>query len=258
MDAISPLTGRVPRIAAPSRGESVPAPVVRKALRYTTVAALFSAVTAHLWFGYIVPARPSLALAVFSTALALPAATFAVWKVKDTIGKADRLSPARSGRMAVDHALEELRAEGYSVFHDLPVDGLAVDHVLVGRTGIYAIEIMTPRMPSPDAEVAYDGTQVVMDGEPPDRDPVTRAKAQAGRVRDRLRNATGIQFPVRPVVLYPGRSVRQPSRGCRQEVWVLNEGCFQAFLHRERPRLPRHAMHLAISRLSCWANRGRA
>lgn len=69
------------------------------------------------------------------------------------------------GRRAVGEELNQLRADGWSIFHDVPFDGkpgagaFHVDHVVVGPRGVYAIGIRTTR-----PRRAADGSEVVFDG----------------------------------------------------------------------------------------------
>ena len=49
--------------------------------------------------------------------------------------------------------LEDLRAQGYAVFHDIPGDGFNVDHALIGPAGIFAIETKTRAKPADLAEI---------------------------------------------------------------------------------------------------------
>lgn len=136
------------------------------------------------------------------------------------------------GERAVGQFLETLRSCGYLVLHDLPEDGYNVDHVLLGRSGIYAIETKTLSKPvGRDPRIVYDGRTVLVDGHTPDRDPVRQAAALADRVREIIREKTGESPDVRPVVLYPGWFIQ---RTCRSpSVWVLNEKYLPGWLDHE-------------------------
>src|SRR5689334_11974907 len=111
--------------------------------------------------------------------------------------------------------LEQLRAAGYRVFHDVKGgENFNIDHVLVGPGGVFAVETKTRSKPEGrDAKVVYDGECVRVDGMEPDRDPVEQARANADRVRDLLREMTGNWIRVRPVVVYPGWWVNQMPKG---------------------------------------------
>lgn len=253
MESAPAQEGRLHRTPGLSIQQRLLGPVAWKALAYTALAALISMLAAQQWFNYVVPTQPTLAAAVFSTALALPVGAFAVWKLRGTFAEADRLALARNGEIAVGQALEKMETKGYAAFHDIQADEFDIDHVLVGPTGIYSLETRTqPRPDEGDPVVRFDGSRVLVEGNEPHHDPVQQSRAQARWLRDKLRESTGIQFPVHPVVLYPGWLVEQPSEGTRRDVWVLNEQYLPVFLDHERQVLTEDSMDLARSRLSCW------
>jgi len=74
------------------------------------------------------------------------------------------------GERAVAQELEPLTREGYHVFHDAPVEKVEgsfnLDHVVVGPTGLFAIETKTRRKGRAreglaDHKVFYDGRQLI-------------------------------------------------------------------------------------------------
>ncbi|MGE5612382.1 MAG: nuclease-related domain-containing protein, partial [Bacillota bacterium] len=134
------------------------------------------------------------------------------------------------GEQAVGQMLEELRAKGYQVFHDLEEDGYNIDHILIGPGGVFAIETKT-RMKAKRGKVLYDGACILIDGQTPDRDPLRQAKAVARRVRDILKEQTGREVWVQPVVLFPGWYVEITVKA--PEVYVANDKWFMQSFERE-------------------------
>jgi len=118
----------------------------------------------------------------------------------------------RDGERAVGQFLDDkLPSLGYRVFHDLVGDSFNVDHVIVGPAGIFTIETKTISKPEKgETVVRYDGEKITVGGFTPDRDPLVQGKAQAAWVRDLVAEATGNDYEVRPVVLYPGWFVMTP------------------------------------------------
>lgn len=51
------------------------------------------------------------------------------------------------GERFVGEELTRLFAEGFEIYHDLPFDGFNIDHVLVGPSGVFAVETKTRRKP---------------------------------------------------------------------------------------------------------------
>lgn len=97
------------------------------------------------------------------------------------------------GEERVAGVLETLPAT-WHVFHDFVADGHHVDHVLVGPTGVYAIETKNWR-----GHVTLEGGEMVVDGVLADRSPLQQARRQADAVKTALRGA-GWEGEVVPVL----------------------------------------------------------
>ncbi len=157
-------------------------------------------------------------------------------KMVSTIRKMRRLKQVGDGEKVLGPSLETLRERGYRVLDGIVGNGFNIDHMLVGPTGIYTIETKTISKPARGSRtIVYDGEKISVDGFMPDRDPIIQAKAQAGRIRDFLKEEIAREIPVRPVVLYPGWFVKAPRNGCG--VWVLNPDHLPGFLQNEMTSL---------------------
>ena len=144
-------------------------------------------------------------------------------------GNGGRMLQAIRGERVVGQMLEELRADGYKVFHDLTQEGYNVDHVLVGPGGVFAVETKTWSKPATrKAEVHFDGEHLLVDGFAPERCPVRRR----GRVPTACgRSSSGrpaADVPVRPVVLFPSWWVNSNPK--RDQTWVLNPKLFVTWM----------------------------
>ncbi len=85
-----------------------------------------------------------------------------------------------------------------------------------------------------------------MAGHTPDRDPVAQAQASARRVRDILKQQTGEDVWVKPVVLFPGWFVERT--GVNKQIFVGNEKLFLAsfnYEHAEKRFTPEEVGELA-------------
>jgi hypothetical protein len=153
------------------------------------------------------------------------------------------LRQGMEGEKAVGQYLERLRERGYQVLHDIPGENFNIDHVLIGQAGIYVIETKTISKPrSGKAVIEYDGEQVKVNGLTPDRDPVTQARALTRWIKELIKESTGRDFPVRPVVLYPGWYITKQPRGA--EVWVLNPKGLPTFLDHAEKGITLEDVHL--------------
>ncbi len=166
--------------------------------------------------------------------LAVITILFLVRKMQKTIPLARQLRLGAIGEEAVGQFLDEkLRPMGCQVFHDILGDSFNVDHIVVGPTGVFAIETKTHSKPMKGAcNVKYDGEKITVNGATPDRDPIVQAKAEARWASDLLEQSTGRRFFVQPIVLYPGWYVDPMPPNA--EVWVLNDQAVPTFIRNAR------------------------
>ena len=127
------------------------------------------------------------------------------------------------GECAVGQELNQLVAEGFQVFHDLPFDSFNIDHVIVGPAGVWAVETKTRRKPAAikgaaKALVIYEG-QTLQFPWGRDRFGLDQAKHNAAALSKWLSAATGEFTPVAAMLVLPGWWVERKAYG---SVNVLN------------------------------------
>ena len=155
------------------------------------------------------------------------------------------------GEKTVGQSLEELRANGAVVFHDVVAKDFNVDHIVVSPKGIFVIETKTRSKPNGRrATVNYDGEKVLVDGNTPSRDPIHQVKAISSWVQDLIYESTGKSFPVRPVVLFPGWYVEALNPAAQRKVWVLNPKNLPSFMQHEKVDIPPEDVKLVAYHLS--------
>jgi hypothetical protein len=137
------------------------------------------------------------------------------------------------GERAVGQYLQgALLPLGYFVIHDVRGDNFNIDHVVIGPSGVFAIEVKTRSRPEQGrGKIVYDGRRVVVDGYMPDRDPIDQAQRAARSLQKILEERAGRKIPVRSVVLFPRRWIDRQPRGV--ETWALNEKAFIKFIECE-------------------------
>jgi hypothetical protein len=186
---------------------------------------------------------------VFSS-FAMLCILYAACRVLRALPTLRNLRQALDGERAVGQYLERLRERGFQVFHDVVGTGFNVDHVIVGTPGVFTVETKTWSKPrSGIAEISFDGQKLDIGGHVPDRDPIVQAKAQSRWLGDLLRESTGREVPVRPVVVFPGWFINSGPEAHR-EVWVLEPKALPAFLDSEPVRLTREDVKLTSFHLS--------
>lgn len=127
------------------------------------------------------------------------------------------------GERFVGAELDLLAAAGFQVCHDVPFGKWNIDHVVVGPTGIWAVETKSRRMPAADGRKIDWTVRVHADAlEFPwgrDRSGLEQAERNAKSLREWLARATGEKIDVKPVLALPGWMV---DRRTRNPVMVIS------------------------------------
>ena len=121
------------------------------------------------------------------------------------------------GEIAVGQELNQLMRDGYYVYHDFPAGKFNVDHIVVGASGVFAVETKARSKPTSkdrkaDARVKYDGRCLQFPNST-DVQSIDQAKRQAEWLSKWLRSAVGEAVKVRPVVALPGWFVKRTASG---------------------------------------------
>lgn len=101
------------------------------------------------------------AITLFFLVVAMFAAV-AERKIRSLLEKCRCCRLGFEGERYVAEELNQLMADGFRVFHDVPFDTYNIDHVLVGPTGVFVVETKTRRKPVSEQggkkfNVSFDG-----------------------------------------------------------------------------------------------------
>ncbi|MEQ9096266.1 MAG: nuclease-related domain-containing protein [Phycisphaerales bacterium] len=147
------------------------------------------------------------------------------------------------GERAVSLVLRDLERQGYSVFHDVPSlrrpNEANLDHVVIGPTGVFAIETKTIRKRGRQYTLEFCNDQISINDHPLCSDPIGQARAVADDLAYILDRFAGRKCAVQPVVAIPGWFVRADKTPWQQPVWVVNHNALVTLITSpHRPRLP--------------------
>ena len=129
--------------------------------------------------------------------------------------------------IVVGQHLNSLLAEGFEVFHDIIFTkgerSFNIDHVVVGPSGVFAVETKTRRKPKhlkgkEKAKVVFDGTHLAFPTFT-DQHGIDQAILNAETLSQELTKSTGDTVRAKPVLTLPGWFVERTGRG---ELLVLN------------------------------------
>ena len=196
----------------------------------------------YRWY-FHVPLMPILA-----TVVTLGVLLFCIPKVLNIHRQAKSLILDRDGDKEVGEYLEHLRRDGCIVFHDITGDNFNLDHVILSTKGIYAVETRTYSKPLGNgAKINYDGEHLDIDGFGNQDDILLLTKAECLWLRGLLRESTGREFSIKPVVMFPGWQVESRNH---DKHWVLNPESLPQFIQDQEDTLTNEDVQLAAYHLS--------
>jgi hypothetical protein len=149
-----------------------------------------------------------------------------LWCLRKSYKNLANIRSSRQGleaEIAVAQFLTPLIADGAFVFHDLPADKFNIDHIVVGRSAVFAVETKSRKKP---AEQGKDSARVIFDGkqlrfpEHVEVKPVEQARFQAQWLEQFLSSGVGEAVRVVPVLALPGWFVE--NSGPRSDVLATN------------------------------------
>ncbi len=227
---LSPLKAKPLRNPGQTLDEAFDSLLNDRLLPYLLLPAMLWVIALDDWIGRWVTVRRG-PLLYGSAAVGLTA--WSAWRIRDLRRVAANIKLGRDGEKAVGQFLEGLRVSGARVFHDIPADGFNLDHVVISDRGVFAIETKTWRKPRPGASISVRDGRLYRDHRPVKVNPIEQAAAQAAWLRQLLKEFTGKNFPVRPVLVFPGWFVEPIDPETIGRVWVLEPKALPEFIERE-------------------------
>lgn len=146
------------------------------------------------------------------------------WYTRRIVRLGDAAAACKLGlqcELAVAHELDALLRDGYGVYHDVPLDGTNLDHVVVGDDGVVVVETKGRARPTsgdgppPTTLRVRDGAVMTPGPSVPwaDTGPIAQARSGAELLRAHLRDHASIDVAVEAMVVYPGWHVTGGDRG---------------------------------------------
>ena len=133
------------------------------------------------------------------------------------------------GERIVGESLDELKTQGFRIFHDVPAGDTKtpfnLDHVIIGPSGVFAVETKTRRKSSTRTREGFAEHQIIYDGQVlaypwgEDRHGLDQAQRQARWLENHLESLLGQRTPVQSILTFPGWMILRRGKGA---VNVLN------------------------------------
>lgn len=143
-------------------------------------------------------------LQILLTTLAF-GATYAGWKLVQTVLACRRIRLLRDANIAVGHQLQHIVSGFGRVYHDVDTSAGIIDHVVVSPRGTYAIHVFAKR-PESGGTVALDGNSLCFQpsGQSVSTVPIG---ARTAALEREFRRLVDHRVRVRSVIAVPGREV---------------------------------------------------
>lgn len=171
----------------------------------------------HLAQSYLLGAPESMPRWAFLGIVFIGCISVGVYKLHQMAERKDTLRLGLDGERAIGEELNQLMRKGAIVFHDVPGEQFNVDHVVIAREGLFAVETKGYSKPVSDdakaaARVQYDGARLTFPMFRTSK-PLEQADRQAQWLAQWLSKATGSPVSAVPVLALPGWYVDQTGVG---------------------------------------------
>jgi hypothetical protein len=215
-------------------------------LSITVIAALFP------WLVFTLTGGEAIIIPLLMGALSAP---FCLWKMWSAYKPLPNWWLGIRGEQYVGAELDAIQNDDVKVFHDLvitdPKGNWNIDHVIVSRAGLFAVETKTRRkkvaVSSPRHKLSFDGHKVNFPDGSYDTGSVKQAIRQAQWLEKQAMDwSGGIAIPVAPVLTFPGWWVDITGKG---EVAVLNPKQIRSLVTNRRQVLDDRSWKILLSRM---------
>ncbi|MGD8519798.1 MAG: nuclease-related domain-containing protein [Desulfobacterales bacterium] len=195
---------------------------------------IYAAYISQLYFGH---KETSAIGIVFIAILCITFMAYFLYNLVTFVREKRMIRAAHDSQVAVAQELNQLMRDGYYVYHNFPGDNFDIDHVIVGHTGIFAVETKTRAKPKianrmQDATVTYDGRALYFP-KGDDWKTIDLAKHQASWLSTWIQQSVGEPVAVRAVVVLPGWYVKRISA---DGIPVINPQQFSSLFTYIKPR----------------------
>ena len=137
------------------------------------------------------------------------AALFATYRLARTIISWRQVRFLRDANIAVGHQLQRIASDHGRVYHDIRTSAGIIDHVLVGQSGVYAVNVFARRQIKKGGASLTDEGIAFANAE--NAVSIVDAVAAAARIEEEFSRLAGKNIRVRSVIAVPGWSIEKQS-----------------------------------------------
>lgn len=243
----SPIKEKTLRHPGQSLDERIDKLINDDALLYFLYAGALIGLVGYEWWRYFYEVPPNPLPITIAAIVGFPYCLYKIWKIyKET----KLLKLGRDGERAVGQFLETLRSDGAVVFHDIIADNFNLDHVIVSRKGIYAVETKTYSKPEKgEAKIIFDGEKLSIQGAGTYNQPLVQVQSASKWLKDIIKATTGRSFSIKPVILFPGWFVETTEQGKKVDTWALHPKALPAFIKNQADSISQEDAQMVVYHL---------
>lgn len=165
--------------------------------------------------------------------------------------KIKSLALGRKGERIVAEIFDNLRGQGYVVFHDLVAENkkFNIDHVILSPHGIFTVETKTFSKP-PKGKITFKDEKIIAGNINIGNKIILQAESQSKWLKSMLKDSTGKNYYVMTVIVFPGWFVQPMPEYLKKRIWILNPKVLSSFINNEPITINESDMHLAAFHIS--------
>lgn len=242
----SPLKERPLHVAGQSLDEKIQNHILEELPMLFFVPGLFIIVTIEIWITLAHPFKylPIIMLAITVVAIICSAFRFIILRKN-----IESLALGRKGERIVAEIFDNFRSQGFIVFHDIVAGNFNIDHVILTTHGIFTVETKTFSKP-PKGEITYKDEKIIAGNFNTGTEIIIQAESQTKWLKSMLKDSTGRDYHVMPVIVFPGWFVQPMPENLKKRIWILNPEALNSFIKNEPVRIQESDMHLAAFHIS--------
>lgn len=134
---------------------------------------------------------------------------YALYRLCMTISRRRKVKFKRDANIAIGHQLQQLPAGFARIFHDVPTATGIVDHVLVGQSGIYAVNVIAARARKRSHARRREHEIQFANGRP--SISIVNITARTRQLQKDFSKIAGSDIRVRSVIAVPGWDIGEQS-----------------------------------------------
>ena len=163
--------------------------------------------------------------------------------------KIKSLKLGRNGERIVAEIFDDLRSKGFVVFHDIVADNFNVDHVILTPHGLFTVETKTFSK-SPKDIITFKDEEIIACNINLGNKIILQAESQSKWLKSILKDSTGKNYHVMPVIVFPGWFVQPMPENLKKRIWILNPQALPSFINNKPKTINESDMHLAAFHIS--------